>query len=456
MNSVRILARRAVCAVLLALGALPLVAADGVPITPVPKVADFRVAVVQVRVTPDRRDWTYAVGEQARFHVAVVADNIPLDRAVIRYEVGPELMPTKTQQAEVGPDGLWIEAEPMRAPGFVRLNVRSEVNGQEYRGAATAAFAPEQIQPTQTEPADFDAFWAKALAELAAVPLEPRLTLLPEACTDRVNVYQVSFRNVGGAWTGNARVYGILCEPKEPGRYPAVLRVPGAGVRPYTGDIDLAARGVITLEIGVHGIPVNQPKEIYDQLLAGPLNAYWFFNLDDRERYYFRRVYLGCVRANDFLVTRPGWDGKNLIVTGASQGGQLSIVTAALDPRVTGLAAVHPAMCDVSGPLHGRAGGWPHAFRPAADGTPASHATPAKIETLRYYDTVNFARRLKVPGFYIWGYNDEVCPPTSTFAMLNVVRAPRTLAVQLEQAHTYPGEQWNATRDWILRQFRGQ
>jgi cephalosporin-C deacetylase-like acetyl esterase len=429
-------------------------AADGVPITPVPKVANVRVAVVQVRVTPDRRDWTYAVGERARFHVAVVADNIPLDRAVIRYEVGPELLPTPTREVEVGPEGLWIEAEPMRAPGFVRCSVRSVVNGLEYRGAATAAFAPEQIQATQTEPADFDAFWAKSLAELAAVPLEPRLTLLPEACTDRVNVYHVSFRNVGGAWTGNARVYGILCEPKEPGRYPAVLRVPGAGVRPYSGDLDLASRGFITLEIGVHGIPVNQPKEVYDQLLAGALNNYWFFNLDDRERYYYRRVYLGCVRANDFLVTRPGWDGKNLIVTGASQGGQLSIVTAALDPRVTALAAVHPAMCDVSGPLHGRAGGWPHAFRPAPDGTPSPHATPAKIETLRYYDTVNFARRLKVPGFYIWGYNDETCPPTSTFAMFNVVRAPRTLAVQLEQAHTYPVEQWNATRDWILQQVR--
>ena len=65
------------------------------------------------------------------------------------------------------------------------------------------------------------------------MPLEPRLTLLPEACTDKVNVYHVSFRTVGPEWTaGPARIYGILCEPKAPGKYPALLRVPGAGVRP--------------------------------------------------------------------------------------------------------------------------------------------------------------------------------------------------------------------------------
>ncbi|MES1167821.1 MAG: acetylxylan esterase, partial [Oleiharenicola lentus] len=222
-----------------------------------------------------------------------------------------------------------------------------------------------------------------------------------------------------------------------------------AHVRPYFGDKDLAARGTITLEIGVEGVPVNLAKEIYDALDAGALNAPWYNNLDDRDNYYYHRVYLGCIRANDFLTTREMWDGKNLLVMGASQGGQLAIVTAALDPRVTALSATHPAMCDVAAELHGRAGGFPHPFRPNGDGTPSIHTTPVKIANSAYYDTVNFARRLKVPGFYIWGYNDEVCPPTSTFAAYNVITAPKTLAVEPEQGHSYPPEQGSAINAWV-------
>jgi cephalosporin-C deacetylase len=419
-------------------------------ITPVPPQANLRVASVQVRVIPDHPDWTYLPGQPVRFRVEVTADQIPIVGIPVRYSVGPELMPAETKTAEVPAGGLQIDGGTMTVPGFLRCTVTAEVAGRTYKNAATAAFSPEKIQPYQTEPADFDAFWQRARDDLAKVPMDVRMTLLPDACTPTVNVYHVGIRTIGEGWSAPGRVYGILCEPKAPGKYPAVLRVPGAGVRPYFGDKDLAARGVITLEIGVHGIPVNQPQEIYDQLLAGALMRYWLFNFDDRETFYYRRVYLSCLRANDFLVSREQWDGRNLLVLGASQGGQLAIVTAALDRRVTGLSATHPAFCDIAAPLHGRAGGWPHPFM-ARDGVPSKHITPAKLETASTYDTVNFARRLKVPGFYIWGYNDDVCPPTSTHAAYNVISAPKELALEFEQTHSYPPEQHEAINAWVVR-----
>ena len=328
------------------------------------------------------------------------------------------------------------------------------VAGRAYRGLATAAFAPEKIVAMQVDPADFDSFWQTQKAELAKVPVEPQLTLLPDACTDTVNVYHVSFRNVGPNWTAvPSRMFGILCEPKAPGKYPAILVVPGAGVRPYAGQKGLAARGAITLEIGVHGIPVNMPQSVYDALYASALPGYWLYNLDDKETYYYHRIYLGCIRANDFLTGREMWNGRDLAVMGASQGGQLAIATAALDPRVTRLSATHPAFCDVAAELHGRAGGWPHPFMPDANGRPSAQATPAKIATATYYDTVNFARRLKVPGFYMWGYNDEMCPPTSTFAAYNAITAPKQLAVEFEQGHSYPPEQGETIEAWIRQQL---
>ncbi len=434
---------------LVASAALSLPAAT--PLSPLPAPANLRVATIQVRVAPDHRDWTYRLGEPAKFRVMVTADNTPVDNASVTYSVGPDIMSAEKKTAAVPLDGLVVDGGTLKEGGFIRLKVSVEIAGKTYEGKATAAFAPETIKPYQTEPADFDAFWQKGKADLAKIPLEARLTLLPEACTDKVNVYHVNFRTLNQTWNPSPpRVYGILCEPKAPGKYPAILKVPGAGVRPYFGDTDLAARGAIVLEIGIHGIPVNMAKEIYDAMYGGALHSYWVNQLDNRDTYYYHRVYLGCIRANDFLTSREMWNGKDLLVMGASQGGQLSIVTAALDARVTALSATHPAMCDVAAELHGRAGGWPHPFKPNDDGSPSSHSTPAKIATASYYDTVNFARRLKVPGFYIWGYNDETCPPTSTFAAYNVITAPKTLAVEPEQSHTYPPEQGEAINSWVV------
>jgi cephalosporin-C deacetylase-like acetyl esterase len=227
--------------------------------------------------------------------------------------------------------------------------------------------------------------------------------------------------------------------------------VPGAGVRPYSGDITNAEKGIITLQIGIHGIPVNLDPQVYADLGRGILNGYPNYNLDDKNRFFYKRVYLGCVRANDFLVSLPQFDGKNLAVTGGSQGGALSIVTAALDARVKWLGAFYPAISDVTGYLSGRAGGWPHYFD--KNGL-AFNNKKEKIETAGYYDVVNFARRLSQPGIYSWGYNDETCPPTSMYASYNVIKAPKELYLALETGHwTYP-EQQEKVSNWLVKKLK--
>jgi len=417
-----------------------------------------RTSTARVDVVPERAGWTYRVGEPVKFRVTASADKQALGGLEVRYRVGPEMLPAEERVARLPANGepLVIDGGTLDEPGFIRCEVTVVVDGRSYREVGTAGLSPGEIRPTQVNPEDFDAFWAAGLVELAKIPLEPILTLLPERCTSKVDVYHLSVRSVGGQ--NVARIYGILCVPKGEGPFPAVLQVPGAGIRPYSGAVELAERDVITLQIGINGIPVNLPKEVYDQLSAGALNwrsgGYPVIQLDSRENYYYRRVYLGCVRANDFLVSHPKFDGKNLLVMGGSQGGQLSIVTAALDPRVKALSAYYPAYCDVTGYLHGRAGGWPHMMRANEDGSPSLHATGSKLRTTSYYDVVNFARRLKVPGHYAWGYNDTVCPPTSMYAAYNVITAPKKLLLALETGHILPiPEQLAIEAEWIAEQL---
>ncbi|MBC8041514.1 MAG: acetylxylan esterase, partial [Opitutaceae bacterium] len=404
-------------------------------------------------ITPDRADWTYVLGAPASFRIQFSITPYPAAGVSVRYKLGPEMREGAEISAVVPAEGLVVPVPPAlaAAPGFVRCIVTASLDAKPVRALATIGFAPESITPTQTDAPDFDTFWAEQKAALAKVAPDYQLTPAPDLSNADVEVFYLSFQNVGG-WSGPSRFYGVLSVPRGPGPFPAVLNVPGAGVRAYSGNRSLAAKGVITLQVGIHGIPVNLPPEVYEQLSRGALADYNRNQLDDPTRYYYRRVYLGALRAADYLTTHPKWDGKNLIVSGGSQGGQLAIVTTALEPRVTGLVSIYPAYSDVTGYLRGTTGGWPGLFRTNREGKVSDAPIEAKVVTTTYYDTVNFARRLRVPCFYSWGYNDETCPTTSTFAAYNIITAPKQLRLDLPQGHSTSKTQQQEIDAWILAQ----
>lgn len=404
--------------------------------------AQIRGNEIRVMVSPDRADWKYGLNEKCTFTVRVLKAQNLLPGVTVDYELGPEMYPTETKTGVVLKDGKLTLKGTMKTPGFLRCKVKAHVDGRTYEGLATAAYAPEELRPVSQLPEDFLKFWETTLANARQTPLNPTMTLLPERCTETSNVYEVSFQTK--AWGG--RMFGILSVPKAEGTYPALLRVPGAGVRPYSGDTYLAPGKVIVLEVGIHGIPVTMQQSVYDNLAAGALNGYWNFCRDNRDQNYYNRVIVGALRAVDFICSLPQFNGKALGVTGSSQGGALSVITAALDSRVTFFGAVHPALCDHEAFLKKRAGGWPHYYYQAAP-------TDKELKALRYYDTANFARCLKATGWFSWGYNDEVCPPTSMYAAYNAVTAPKELHLYLETGHYWYQEQWEEWQDWLRKQL---
>jgi cephalosporin-C deacetylase-like acetyl esterase len=392
--------------------------------------------LVNILVSPDHADWKYQLKETAVFKIQVIKDNVLMKDVAVDYELGPECFPTEIKKGIVLKNGELTLKASMNAPGFLRCKVSAEINGVKYEEMATAGYDVDKILPTTADPKDFDAFWTAAIADARRVPLDAKFLLLPQKCTSTMNYYEVSFQNE----RAGSRIYGILITPKKQGKYPAVLRVPGAGVRPYSGYA--LSDSIITLDIGIHGISVTQAPELYVNLSLGALNRYPHFNLNDRDKHYYKRVYTGCVRAVDLLHSLPEFDGQTIGVTGGSQGGALSIITAALDTRIDFLAANYPALCDYAGYLNHRAGGWPHYFKDAVPNA-------GEIETLAYFDVVNFARRVKAKGLYAWGFNDLVCPPTSMHAAYNVIPAPKELKLYLNTGHwTYPEEN-AAFSEWL-------
>ena len=401
--------------------------------------------LIKVIIAPNHKDWTYKVNETAKFSVTVLKDGNPLDNAVIDYETGPEMLPDERKEGVILKNGKTEFSGTMKTPGFYRVRVWAVYEGKRYEGLATAGFEPEKIIPTVKEPADFDLFWNTEIANARKIDLDPIITLMPERCTSEANVYHISFQNNAAG----SRIYGILSIPKKAGKYPAILKVPGAGVSPFFGDPRTAEQGFITLMIGIHGIPVNLDQPLYNNLMSGALSSYWTIRTNDKNTHYYKRVFTGCVKAVDFIFSLPEFDGVNVAVTGESQGGALSIITAGLDKRIKYMAGVYPALCDATGYLNNRAGGWPHYFR---NSEPKSN----EVETLAYFDVVNFAKRLQIPTYMTWGFNDITCPPTSMYAAYNIINAPKELKLYLETGHWVYPEQTEERNNWLFNKLKSR
>ena len=411
--------------------------------------AQPKKTIIAVAVAPEHADWQYSCGEDVKFGLSVFKAGLPLENAEVYYEISEDMQtPLKKGNMTLKDGTAQIKAGTMKKPGFLRLRVWATYEGVRYYGAATAGFDIDRIEPTTTVPEDFDAFWTKVLADNDKLEMLPQLELVPEKCTPKVNVYSASFQN----HRKGCRMYGTMCVPADlkPGdKLPAILIVPGAGCRARTGFYAEAEKGFVTLEVGIHHIPTVMDDEIYAQLKAGMMAEYQFYNMDDKDKYVYKSIYAGCARAVDFLAGLDFVDPDRIGVTGGSQGGALSITTAALNPKVKCLAAFYPALADLTGYLYGRGGGWPHAFRNGY------MATKERIETSRYYDVANFARKITVPVFYSYGFNDMICCPTSTTAAYNVIpSSEKTLWIVPEIEHwTYP-EQNIARSQWLMDQLK--
>lgn len=406
-------------------------------------VAQPSVQKVQVVIVPNHADAVYKVGEPIKFDLMALDCGLEIKNAKVDYEISEDLMPAYSKGSVTLNGKETISAGKAKKPGYVRVKAFINHEGKKYTSMMTVGVEPEKLQPTVTLPDDFDEFWAKGIEQVRKVDLKPRMELLPERCTDKVDVYHVSYGNIGGS-----RMYGMLTIPKGEGKYPAIMRLPGAGVGEKTGDIRHTAQGdVIILELGIHGIPVNMKSGVYSDLDNGVLANYHLQNIDNRNTFFYRRVYLGCVKGVDFLLSLPQCNGK-VGTIGGSQGGALSIVTSRLDSRVAATAIYFPAICDLEGYTHGRAGGWPHVFKIDAN------RTKDKLETIRYYDAVNFARGLKSPVFFAYGYNDITCAPTTTRSAYNVIPAPKQLSIGENTGHWLYPEQVDAMWNWLIAELK--
>lgn len=409
----------------------------------------YRSDVLWVTV-PNHAGWIYKTGEKATVEVQFYKYGIPQDGVTVSYEIGGDMMPADTSGSVTLKQGkAVIPVGTMREPGFRDCRLTATVDGTSYKHHVKVGFSPEKIQPYTQMPKDFKEFWENNKEEAAKYPLTYTKKLAEEYCTDKVDCYLIKLmlNNRGQC------IYGYLFYPKNAvkGSCPVVLCPPGAGIKTIKEPLRhkyYAEEGCIRFEIEIHGLNPEMSAEEFKEIsnaFNGRENGYLNNGLENHDNYYMKRVYLGCVRSIDLLTSLPEWDGKNVIVQGGSQGGALALITAGLDSRVTACVANHPALSDMAGYKAGRAGGYPHFFR--VEGMD----TPDKLKTMAYYDVVNFARMIKVPTYITWGYNDDTCPPTTSYAVYNVLDCPKeALITPINEHWTSDATEYGQLK-WILR-----
>jgi len=370
----------------------------------------------ELKVLTDRPDALYHANDPVTFDMTLLRENQPVAQGQVEYIISNDGEETLDQGSlPVTGESLAVTGR-LDKPGFLRCQATyTGEDGKKYLSTAGAGVDPLDIRPSLPVPDDFDAFWSEKKKELAAVPMNPVLTPVDSSSAD-IECFDLQLDCLGGA-----PVSGYYMRPKaaQPKSLPALLSVHGAGVRSSNKPARYAELGMLALDINAHGIPNGKPAEFYQGLAKGELANYRHQGRESRETYYFLGMYLRLIRAMEFLMAQPQWDGKELIVIGSSQGGGQSLVAAGLNPRVTALAANVPAMCEHTG----RVNGWPRLVPRDEQGNP----DPQILEAARYFDAMNFAARTQADAVVTVGFIDNTCRPTSVYAAYNNLRGPKRI-----------------------------
>jgi cephalosporin-C deacetylase len=283
-------------------------------------------------------------------------------------------------------------------------------------------YSPEVLEAYSPEPLvqdDFDAFWARSLAETRRAAGPARFEAV-DSGLEAQEIFDVTFSGYAGqpikAW--------LLLPRHRSGPLPAVVEFIG-----YGGGRGLPIEWLLYSSAGyAHFVMdtrgqgstwrVGDTPDLSD--LPGSPQAPGFMTrgILDPESYYYRRVFADAVRAVETAAAHPAVDPGRVAVTGGSQGGGIAIAAAALAPGLVKLSLPDvPFLCHYKRALE------------VTDSAPyqeirrycMNHRDQVErvFDTLSYFDGLNFAPRARAKALFSVGLMDQVCPPSTVYAAYN-------------------------------------
>jgi len=288
---------------------------------------------------------------------------------------------------------------------------------------------------TNPRPEDFDDYWTKALSEMKSLgtgyTLEPADITIPFG-----TCYSLFFTGVGGA-----QVHAKLVKPAKTGsKHPALITF--HGYKSASGDwfdkLPYAAAGFTVASLDCRG--QGGKSEDCSSVLGNTDSGHIIRGLSDSpEKLLYRQIFLDTAQLASIIMAMEDVDESRVGVTGASQGGALSIACAALEPRVARVASVYPFLSDYKRVwdidlIHQAYAELKTYFRKY---DPTHEREHEIFERLGYIDVQNLSPRIKAKVLFAVGLADDVCPPSSQFAAYNKIRSEKEIVVYPDFGHEY-------------------
>ncbi len=397
-------------------------------------------SLVHVIGTTNKNPVTYAVGEEMVFTLKTdFGGQTPQGKYTLKWDCYGDDGQITQGEYTVSDQPLVIKTS-LQTPGFVRiraklytpegnllqrLNAKNNLEDVAFNGGAGAEIAKLTGTP---EPEDFDEFWNDQKKKLNAVPIKFKMnrTSAPDA---KVEVYAVEV-----TCAGPRPVTGYLTLPANATQKSLLAQVSfdGYGVHGKRDTPDYAPQSGpedrIEFHINAHGYELLREAKYYQDFYESIKSNGKDYAMDpiqneNRETTYFYGMVFRVMRALQFVKQLEVWDGKNLIVVGASQGAAQCIWAAGLDPDVTLATIAVPGFCDI--------GGTANFHRITIDwGVPYTRA-------IDYYDLINFAKRVKCRVEVTRaGLGDYVCPPSRVTVFYNNLKCPKKITWMQGSTHS--------------------
>jgi cephalosporin-C deacetylase len=292
-------------------------------------------------------------------------------------------------------------------------------------------------QGLNPKPADLDAFWDKALAEMRA--LDAQVELIPaEFQVPFAECFHMYFTGVGGA-----RVHAKLVRPKgAKAPHPAVLMFHG-----YTGDsgdfsdkLSYVAAGYTIAALDCRG--QGGLSEDSGGVSGNTQHGHIIRGLDDAingqpEKLLYRQIFLDCAQMAKIIMEMPDVDPKRVGATGGSQGGALTVACIGLEPRIQRAAPVFPFLSDYKRvwDMDQAKDAYSELKEFFRHFDPRHEKEDTIFEKLGYIDIQFLAPRIRSNVLWSMGLMDTICPPSSQFAAYNKITSQKNLVIYPDFGH---------------------
>ncbi len=283
-------------------------------------------------------------------------------------------------------------------------------------------------------PADFDSYWDAGLAEMRSQ--DAQVELVPaDFQTTFADCFHLYYTGVGGA-----RVHAKLLQPKQPSSgSPAVLFFHG-----YSGNsggwvekLGYVAAGLTVAAMDCRG--QGGLSEDKGGVQGWTLRGHIVRGLADKapQKLHYRSVFLDTAQLATIVMDMGHVDSDRVGATGGSQGGALTVACAALEPRIRRAAPTFPFLADyqrvwemdLAENAYAELREWFRKFDP-------QHEREQEVFTrLGYIDTQHLARRIQAEVVMSTGLMDQVCPPSTQFAIYNKISSPKSLEFYPDFGH---------------------